>query len=266
MNRHVITSLQNPRIKSALKLRSRRARKKQNRSIIDGHNEIARAFSASASLLEVFYCESLMSVAEFSLLKELEKAEVPAFSVTSHVFQKISYGNRCDGMVSTVETPTVGVHELRLGKLPLVIVMDRLQKPGNLGAVLRSADGAGADCVVVADGETDVYNPNTIRSSLGSVFTLPVCNASMTDTYSWLRQQNVRMLATRVEGTTCYTSVDFRQPVAIIFGNEADGLAGRWTQPDVDSVSIPMLGIADSLNVSAVAAVLLYEAIRQRAL
>ena len=264
MSNQTISSPHNPRIKSAVKLRGRRTRRKLNHSIIDGRHEIARAFAAGATLYEVFFCESLVSDEGFRLLRQLEQAGISTFAVTAAIFQRIAYGDRCDGMVSTVETPTNRLHEIKLSKRPLVILMDRVQKPGNLGAVLRSADGVGADCVVVVDGETDIYNPNAIRASLGAVFTLPVCDASMDEAYDWLRQHKVQMLATRVDGATRYTSVDFRQPSALILGSEADGLENRWTQSDVESVSIPMFGITDSLNVSVASAILMYEAIRQR--
>jgi TrmH family RNA methyltransferase len=146
----------------------------------------------------------------------------------------------------------------------LVAVLEGVEKPGNLGAVLRSADAAGVSAVIVADGRTDLYNPNAIRASLGTIFTMPLCEAAGGDVLAWLRERRFSILAARVNGAVPYTAVDYRGPTAIVLGSEAAGLSSIWTGDDIQAVRLPMLGAADSLNVSTAAAVLFYEALRQR--
>jgi TrmH family RNA methyltransferase len=150
------------------------------------------------------------------------------------------------------------------GNCALVAILESVEKPGNLGAVLRSADGAGLDALIAADLRTDLYNPNAIRASLGTIFTLPVAVADSRETLDWLRGRGLAIVAARVDGSVPYTEVDYRRPTAIVFGSEAEGLSEAWRAPDVTAVRLPMLGAADSLNVSAAAAVLFYEARRQR--
>ena len=149
---------------------------------------------------------------------------------------------------------------------PLVAVLERVEKPGNVGAVLRTADAAGVSALVVADARTDLYNPNAIRASLGTIFTLPVAQATAEETLSWLRSRRLTIFAARVNATLPYTEADFRGPAAIVLGSEAEGLTPAWSGAEVRAVSLPMRGAADSLNVSATAAVLFYEALRQRGL
>jgi RNA methyltransferase, TrmH family len=148
----------------------------------------------------------------------------------------------------------------------LIVVVEAVEKPGNLGAVLRTADGAGANAVIAADARTDPFNPNAIRASLGTIFTLPVVAAAATETLGWLIDRGIRPVAAIVDAPTDYAAVDLRGPVAVILGSEAEGLTAGWHDPRVTPVSIPMLGTADSLNVSIAAAILLYEAVRQRSL
>ena len=144
------------------------------------------------------------------------------------------------------------------------MVVEGVEKPGNLGAILRSADGAGADALIAADPRTDLFNPNAIRASLGTVFTVPVAAATTSEVMAWLRARGIGLVVARVDGATVHTAADLAGPVAIVLGSEAHGLTGTWDGPDVRAVRLPMLGSADSLNVSAAAAVLLYEARRQR--
>jgi TrmH family RNA methyltransferase len=149
-------------------------------------------------------------------------------------------------------------------RAPLIAVVEGVEKPGNLGAILRSADGAGLDAVIAADSRTDLANPNVIRASLGTIFARPVVPATTARTLAWLRANGLTIVAARVDGALDYAAQDFRGPVAIVLGAEAKGLADPWRAPDVRAVRLPMLGVADSLNVSATAAVLFYEARRQR--
>jgi TrmH family RNA methyltransferase len=163
-----------------------------------------------------------------------------------------------------VATPGGSLADLVPPDDPLVVVAEGIEKPGNLGAVIRTADGAGASAVIAADPRTDLFNPNAIRASLGTIFALPVVVASTPDTLAWLLGHGIRPVAARVDAPANYTDVDLRGPLAIVLGSEAGGLSATWTDPRVIPVAIPMRGMADSLNVSIAAAVLLYEARRQR--
>jgi TrmH family RNA methyltransferase len=153
-------------------------------------------------------------------------------------------------------------------KLPeknlLIAVLEGVEKPGNIGAVLRSADAAGVAALILADARTDLYNPNAIRASLGTIFTVPVCQAASDETLAWLREKNISIVAARVDGSMPYTKIDYHGPTAVVLGSEAAGLSKTWSAPDITPVRLPMLGAADSLNVAAAAAVIFYEALRQR--
>jgi TrmH family RNA methyltransferase len=184
--------------------------------------------------------------------------------VTPDVFSKLAFGDRHDGLVVVAETPHRGLDELQLPTHPLVAVLEGIEKPGNLGAILRSADAAGIHAVIVADPRTDLYNPNTIRASLGTVFRENVCEATSAETIGWLRTHGLPIIAARPDAETLYDDVDFRNGAAIVLGSEAKGLSDAWRGANITAVRLPMLGIADSLNVSTTAAVLFYEALRQR--
>jgi TrmH family RNA methyltransferase len=260
-----ITSRNNPRVKDAVKLRDARHRRKQGRILIDGVRELARAVGSGVRLACVFVCEELSTGDEQrALLTALGNRNVEILRVTAAVFEKLAFGHRAEGVLAVAETPRPTLAGMTLPENPLVLVLEGVEKPGNLGAVLRSADGAGASALVVADGGTDLFNPNAIRASLGTIFTMPVCAAATDEVLRWLRDRGLAIVAARVDGSIVYTEADFRGPVALVLGSEAEGLSTVWTGPDVTAVRLPMLGAGDSLNVSATAAVLCYEALRQR--
>jgi len=200
----------------------------------------------------------------------LAEAGAEILPVSAEVLEKLCFGERDEaGVVVVAETPARGLAGLRLptgprGIGPLVAVVEGIEKPGNLGAILRSADAAGVDAVIVADGATDLFNPNTIRASLGTVFRANVVEARAAETIDWLRGQGLRIVAARPDAELLYTAVDFRGGVAIVLGSEAAGLSDAWRGTGVEPVRLPMGGMADSLNVSTTAAVLFYEAVRQR--
>lgn len=260
-----ITSVRNPRVQAAAQLRERRERARRGRILIDGAREIRRALEANVKLLEAFYC--LPEAADDDarqVLASLEAVGVAVIPVAPHVFARVAYGERAAGLVAVAETPRATLDALRLPENPLVAVVEASEKPGNLGAVLRSADAAGLSAVIAADSVTDLFNPNTIRASLGTVFTLPVAAASAEETLAYLRRQRLQIIAARVDAASDYTDVDYTRPTAIVLGSEAVGLTDRWRSADVTAVRLPMRGAADSLNLSATAAVLFYEALRQR--
>lgn len=263
----VITSLQNPRVKEAVRLRDRRHRQKQGRIVIDGARELARALGAGVPMQEIFVCPSLCQNDEARRTLELvAQAAAEVLEVTEPVFEKLAFGDRAEGVLGVAATPSTSLDRITLPDCPLVAVLEGIEKPGNVGAVLRSADGAGVSALIVADGGTDLFNPNAIRASLGTIFTRPVAAASSTETLAWLRRQGLAIYAARVDGSQPYTTANLRQPAALVLGSEATGLSNAWRADDVAAIRLPMRGVADSLNVSATAAVLFYEALRQRSL
>lgn len=260
-----ITSRQNPRVNDAARLRSGRHRQRQRSFLIDGAREVERAITAGIHCVEVFVCDELCVSADAKkTLAELKSAGAELLSVSPDVYSKLAFGDRNDGVIVVAQTPTRGLDDLRLPTAPLVAVLEGIEKPGNLGAILRSADAAGVDAVVVADGRTDLYNPNTIRASLGTVFRETVCEATSAEAIRWLRANKLSVVAARPDAEIRYSEVDLRGGVAIVLGSEAEGLGDAWRGENVTAVRLPMHGLADSLNVSTTAAVLFYEAIRQR--
>lgn len=266
MSSPLITSLQNQRVKDAAKLRERRQREKQGRFLIDGVRELDRALDASLQPADVFICPAVMhSDAAQKLAARLQQVCPTAVSeVTPEVFEKLAFGERLEGIVASVPTPTRPLGELQLPPDALVCVLENVEKPGNLGAILRSADAAGVAAVIAADDTTDLFNPNAVRASLGTIFTMPTAVADAATTLAWLRARKFTMWAARVGSGPLYTDVDYHGPTAIILGSEADGLSARFWADDIQPIHLPMLGRADSLNVSVAAAVMFFEALRQR--
>jgi RNA methyltransferase, TrmH family len=266
MDEPTITSLQNPRVKEAVRLRERRPRDKQHRILIDGARELLRAIEAGVGVREVFVCEALCHSPEAAQVLALLRSSRAAVShVTVEVFAKLAYGERAEGLLAVADTPTARLEDLPpLPENPLVAVIEAVEKPGNIGAVLRTADAAGVAAVIVAGGRTDLFNPNAIRASLGTIFNRNVAAASTDETLAWLRARSLKIIAARVDAAEMYTAVSYQGPTAIVLGAEDRGLSSAWTALDVTPVRLPMLGAADSLNVSATAAVLFYEALRQR--
>jgi len=264
MSLEILTSLQNPRIKRAQKLRDARARREANLIVIDGAREIARARAAGVRLVEIFACPELLHRADaLALWPELLRSQ-PCFQVAPLAFEKLAFGARAEGLVAVAETPDLKLENFPTGRCPLLAVVEQVEKPGNLGAIARSADGAGLDGLLISDPRTDVFNPNAIRASLGTLFTLPLASATALEIRDWLRARNMAIYLTRPDATRTYAEVDFRGPSAIVLGSEAHGLSRAWSGPEVQAIALPMLGSADSLNVSAAAAILFYEARRQR--
>jgi len=261
----IITSFHNQRVKDAAKLRSRRHRDAQQRVLIDGAREIQRAIDADVPILEAFVCQARANSLESQrVLEEFEERNVPTFQVAAAIFERLAYGDRNEGVLAVATLPASTLDRLPSPDGGIVGVLVGVEKPGNVGAVVRSADATGVRALIVADGATDLYNPNAIRASLGTLFTMPVCRASSSETITWLRDHGVAIFAARVDATRLYTEVDFSGAVAIALGSESRGLPSDWDIEDVTSVGLPMQGSADSLNVSTTAAVLFYEALRQR--
>jgi TrmH family RNA methyltransferase len=267
----VVTSAANPRIRAALALRERRGRDETGRLLVDGTREILRAFEAGLAVREMFVVDSALSQDAVAIVARLAELGVPQVAVAGSAWSRLAYGERGSEIVAIVDAPPTDLARLEAILAaradPLLIVVEDAEKPGNLGAIVRSADGAGAAALLVAVHEgppADPWNPNAVRASLGTVFSLPIAIAPSRTLRPWLRERAIRVVAARVQAATDYREADLRGPVAIVVGSEAAGLGEEWLADEVEGVRVPMLGRADSLNVSAAAAILLYEARRQR--
>jgi len=262
-----LTSFSNPRIKAATALRDRRERDRTGLTLIDGARELRRALDAGVEVAEVFVCEPLLAGPDArAALDRLHALGTTIRPTSEAVFAKVAFGERAEGFVAVVSIPSTALVDLPLPEEALVVVIEGVEKPGNLGAVMRSTDGAGADALVAASPRADLFNPNTIRASAGTVFSVPLAAGSTPDVLAWLRERGFQIVAARVEAERLYTEVDLTGRLALALGGESDGLTDAWTGDDVEAVRLPMLGVADSLNVSVSAAILLYEARRQRGL
>ena len=263
----MITSLHNQRVKDAARLRDRRQRQRQGRIVIDGAREIERALDAGVEPLEAFVCASLCNSDDARRVRRrLEETRAELWEVTPEVFEKLAFGGRAEGVLAVAQTPHRTLTELDVPPDALIAVVEAIEKPGNLGAVLRSADAAGVSAVVAVGHGTDLYNPNVIRASLGTVFTLPVCAAATAEVQFWLRRRGASIFAARPNAERLYTDVGYLGSTAIVLGSEAVGLSDAWQSSAITPIRLPMCGRADSLNISAAAAVLFYEALRQRSL
>lgn len=261
----ILTSLANPRIKAAAGLRERRERDRTGLTLVDGARELRRALGAGVEVVEAFVCESLLAGPDARLvLDQLRGGSIALQPVSEPVFEKLAFGQRAEGLVAVVRVQPMALAGIELPDRPLLVVVEAVEKPGNLGAILRSADGAGADALIATSPRTDVFNPNTIRASAGTIFNLPLATATTLETQTWLDEHGIRVVTARVDADTVYSDVDLTGPLAIVLGAEAEGLSEAWRGPRATAVRIPMLGTADSLNVSVSAAILLYEARRQR--
>lgn len=260
-----IWSLANPRVKATVRLRDRREREATGLTLVDGGRELLRALRQSVEVDHAFVCPSLVIGPDATAaLDALQKSGAPLVEISPAVLKKIAFGARSDGLVAVVRPPSLALGDLSPGPARLVVVVESVEKPGNLGAILRTADAVGADAVIAADPRTDVYNPNAIRASLGTIFSMPLATATAAQTLDWLVSNGLTPIAARVEAPETYLETDLGGPIAVVLGSEAEGLTETWKDPRVRSVRIPMLGAADSLNVSVAAAVLLFEARRQR--
>ncbi len=259
-----ITSPKNPRIRHAVALRERRARETAGLTLVDGLRELERALAGGAAPVEVFVDLARLGEAGREAIADARDAGALILPTSGPALDRLAYGDRSEGVVATVPIPDLSLAALRLPDDPLVVVLEGVEKPGNLGAVLRTADGAGADAMILADPRTDLFNPNAIRASLGAIFAVPLAAAPSADVQAELARRGIAVVTARVDAPDLYTDADLTGPLAIVLGSEADGLTDRWPSPPARPVRLPMLGVGDSLNVSIAAAVLLYEARRQR--
>jgi len=258
-----ITSLQNPRVKHAAALRRRPGR--ADEILIDGARELSRALDAQVQVLHVFDCPAKWRGPEADAMRRrLRAASAEILEIGEAALAKIAYGDRAEGVVAVARRPRGELAAFRPPSPALVALIEGVEKPGNLGAILRSADAAGVHGVIAVDSRCDIYSPNAIRASLGTVFSVPVFESGFDDASHWLGENRIHVVAADPSATTAYTEVDLKGPTAVLLGSEAAGLTGRWASLDPVRARIPMRGRADSLNVSVTAAVFFFEAQRQR--
>ena len=251
-----ITSAQNPKIKHLLALQEKsRLRREEGLFVVEGRRELEHCLAAGFQLDTLFLCPEICP----------DFAAARTVYVSKEVYAKIAYRGGTEGVIAEVRWKERSLDDLLTGKdSPLIMVMERVEKPGNLGAVLRSADAAGADGVILCDPLTDLYNPNLIRASIGAIFTVPVVACTSAEAIAWLKANNIRILTAQLQDSAPYYDVDMTCGTALVMGTEATGLTDAWRQAADAHILIPMLGRLDSLNVSVSAAILLYEAVRQR--
>ncbi|MFA5076781.1 MAG: RNA methyltransferase [Patescibacteria group bacterium] len=259
---HIITSASNGLIKEVLRLKKSVNRKKQDLIIVDGIREISMAVKSGWSVVSLYYSESLGSKAGQSGFLGIPGEKT--VSVTEEVFKKISFKENPDGYLATFQSREASLNDIRLGENPLLIVLEDVEKPGNLGAIIRTAAAVGADGVIVNDAQTDPFNPNVIRASEGEIFSVTLVKSSLKETISWLRDKQISCLAATTDGREDYSKADLTGPVALVFGSEAHGLSGKWLEQADKKIIIPMVGDIDSLNVSVAVAVIAFEVLRQR--
>jgi TrmH family RNA methyltransferase len=257
----LISSTQNPKVKSLLALEKPRERRRQQLFVIEGKKEIGMALEAGYKIGNIFFCEDIISINELSSLGLLDKFHA---RVTKEVFDKIAIRENSGGVIAVAEMKVHSLNKIELSKNPLLLILEGVEKPGNLGAILRTADAANVDAVIICDPQTDFYNPNVIRSSIGCVFTKQVAAATSEETIQWLKKNNIEILCTYLEASKPYHTVDYTKPSAIVMGTESTGLTKVWTKNAGANIIIPMGGKIDSMNVSTASAVVVFEARRQR--
>ena len=257
-----ITSLQNPKIKLLLQLQQKSSeRRKAELFVVEGRRELMHCMEAGYEVDTVFWCSSVEVGTE--PIPSLPEG-VRLFEVSKDIYERVAYRGSTEGIIAEVRTRQQLLADLQLGASPLVVVVERVEKPGNLGAILRSADAAGVDAVIVCDPLTDLYNPNLIRSSIGGIFSVPCVACTSEECIAFLKQRGIQILTAQLQDSHLYYDTDMRRPTAIVMGTEATGLTDQWREAADAHIRIPMLGRIDSLNVSVSAAILMFEAVRQR--
>ena len=270
----IITSGQNPKIKALLELQEKsRARREKGLFVVEGQRELDHCIAAGFVPDTIFICPEIYSCHPERRHEPAEgRSEGSSFAgegykvfhVSKNVYEKIAYREGTEGIIAEMKYKDRRLEDIKLSENPLIVVLESVEKPGNLGAVLRSADAAGADAVIICDPLTDLYNPNLIRASIGAIFSRQVAAATSEETISWLKANNIQILTAQLQDSSLYYDTPMTGPTAIVMGTESTGLTDIWREAADKHIRIPMLGALDSLNVSVSAAILLFEAVRQR--
>ena len=257
-----ITSIQNHRIKNIVKLQQKSSeRKAQNLIVIEGLREITLSIKSGIEIKSIFFCSEIIS---FDRIREISTDENQIFDISRDVYHKIAYRESTEGILVLAKPRFLNLSDLKLRDIPFIIILESVEKPGNLGAILRTADASNVDAVIVCDPLTDIYNPNAIRSSVGCIFTKQIVTCSSDEAIEWLKQNKIKSYAAALTAKKFYHETDFKISSAIIMGTEADGLTNKWLIGADEQIKIPMNGEIDSLNVSTSCAILVFEAMRQR--
>ena len=267
----IITSIQNPKIKLLTALQQKSSeRRKTGLFVVEGQQEFRHCLSAGYEVDTVFFCPEIanqadgVSYANSKFSQELAPLIPRSFEVSREVYEKVAYRGSTEGVIAEMRQRVLTLDDLRLSDRPFIVVLESVEKPGNLGAILRSADASGVDAVVVCDPLTDLWNPNLIRSSVGAAFTVPTVACTSAACISWLKSHGIQILTAQLQDSHLYYDTDMTRSTAIIMGTEHSGLTPQWRQAADAHIRIPMLGQVDSLNVSVSAAILMFEAVRQR--
>jgi TrmH family RNA methyltransferase len=259
-----ISSTSNPEIRHLILLSQKaRERKKTGLFVLEGLREFQLALRGGYQIESLYYCPEIIS--EEALRNVVAASDIRMVGLSPEVYRNLAYRENTEGVIALMKAKQHQLADFQISNpKPLILVAESPEKPGNIGALLRTADAAGLDGVIIADAPGDLYNPNVIRSSVGCVFTIPVALASSKEAISWLQERGVQILAASLEGAVQYDSVDYTRPTAIAVGTEATGLTSQWTSSATAAIKIPMRGVIDSMNVSVAAAILIFEGCRQR--
>jgi TrmH family RNA methyltransferase len=266
-----ITSTQNPKVKQLLALQQKSSeRRKTGLFVVEGRRELEHCIAAGYEVENLFVSEELrvkneeFATALDSCVRETAVANSSLFTLHSSLYEKVAYRGSTEGVIAIVKAKQHRLEGLQLRENPLIVVLESVEKPGNLGAVLRSADAAQADAVIVCDPLTDLYNPNLIRSSIGAIFTVPTVACTSEECIAFFKERHIQILTAQLQDSRLYYDTPMTQGTAIVMGTESTGLTDQWRRAADAHIRIPMLGRLDSLNVSVSAAILLFEAVRQR--
>jgi TrmH family RNA methyltransferase len=260
-----ISSLQNPRVKQLVRLRDRRPRDEAGVFLVEGYREIRRALEKGVRLTEIYFSpEWFLGENEAALIEQACAAGAGGCELTKEVFAKVAYRERPDGLLAVAPQWRRALADLVVKPEPFFLVVEAIEKPGNLGTILRSADAAGCDAVIVCDPVTDIFNPNVVRASTGVLFSVPLVVEESARVRAWLREKKIRAVATTPGAEKIYSDADLRGPLAVVMGSEQYGLSEFWLRECEEAVRIPMAGQADSLNVAMATIITLFEAVRQR--
>ena len=267
----ILSSTSNPKIKRLVALQQKSSeRRESSLFVVEGRRELGHCLDSGFEVDTLFVCPEILGGADIAgdiaaaAFPDKAAREKKAFEVSPAVYSKIAYREGTEGVIAQVRYKELSLEDLKAGKNPLVIVVESVEKPGNLGAILRSADAAGADAVIMCDPLTDIFNPNLIRASIGAVFTVPTVACSSAEAIKWLKENRIQILTAQLQDSRWYYDTDMRKGTAIVIGTEATGLSDQWREAADAHIRIPMLGQLDSLNASVSAAILLFEAVIQR--
>ncbi|MFM9001719.1 MAG: TrmH family RNA methyltransferase [Opitutia bacterium] len=265
MSEEAIQSRQNPRVQALARLRDRPEREARGLFLVEGCRELGRALDRGVQVEEVYFCPEMFRGPEGeAILARARAARAPVCRLGASAFEKVSGREGPDGVLGVARTWDCSLARIKASARPLLLVVESVEKPGNLGALLRTADSAGCDAVIVCDPVTDLFNPNVVRSSQGALFSVPVAVAASAEALAWLKAAGVRTLATTPAAKQAFWDVDCAGPVALLLGSEKDGLSEFLLSAADEKISIPQAGLSDSLNVSMAAGIVLFEAVRQR--